>query len=69
MPTLNNMEIPKPQNWQDFEQLVESYLRIRCPNYMIALFGRGGKLSMEWMFTCGTKTPLLLEFNAKKWRD
>lgn len=43
MPTLNNMEIPKSRNWQDFEQLVKSYLRMKCPNYMIALFGRGGQ--------------------------
>lgn len=31
MPILNNMEISKPRNWQDFEQLVESYLRMRWP--------------------------------------
>ncbi|AMJ41420.1 hypothetical protein SAMN02745151_01434 [[Clostridium] propionicum DSM 1682] len=43
MPILKNMEIPKPQNWQDFERLVESYLRMKWPNCMIALFGSGGQ--------------------------
>ncbi len=43
MPTLDNMEIPKPRNWQDFERLVESYLMIRWPDYMITLFGGVGQ--------------------------
>lgn len=43
MPTLHNMEIPKPQNWQEFEQLVESYARINWPGHMISLFGGAGQ--------------------------
>lgn len=43
MSTLNSMEIPKPQNWQDFECLVESYLRIRWPDSMTTPFGRTGQ--------------------------
>jgi hypothetical protein len=43
MPTLDSMEIPKPRNWQDFERLVESYLRIRWPDCMITLFGGVGQ--------------------------
>jgi len=44
MPTLDNMEIPKPQNWQDFERLVESYSRINWPGCMITLFGGVGQV-------------------------
>lgn len=29
MPTLGNMDIPKPKDWQEFERLVESYARVR----------------------------------------
>lgn len=43
MPTLDNMEIPKPQNWQDFERLVESYSRINWPGCMVTLFGGVGQ--------------------------
>lgn len=43
MPTLNSMEIPKPQNWQDFERIVESYARIYWPGCMITLYGGVGQ--------------------------
>lgn len=43
MPTLGNMEIPKPRDWQEFERLVESYARINWPGCMIALFGGIGQ--------------------------
>jgi hypothetical protein len=43
MPTLDNMEIPKPKNWQDFERLVASYARINWPGCMVTLFGGVGQ--------------------------
>lgn len=43
MPTLNSMEIPKPQDWQDFERLVESYARLTWPEGMTALVGGAGQ--------------------------
>ena len=43
MPMLDNMEIPKPRNWQDFERLVESYARINWPGCIVALFGGNGQ--------------------------
>jgi len=43
MPTLDNMEIPRPKNWQDFERLIESYARINWPGCMITLFGGVGQ--------------------------
>lgn len=43
MPTLDNMEIPKPKDWQDFERLVESYARINWPGRIVTLFGGVGQ--------------------------
>lgn len=43
MPNLDNMEIPRPKNWQDFEILMESYARINWPGCIIALFGGAGQ--------------------------
>ncbi|HHV08658.1 MAG TPA: hypothetical protein GXX75_00040 [Clostridiales bacterium] len=43
MPTLKNMEIPKPKDWQDFERLVESYAQIKWPGCLVALFGGNGQ--------------------------
>ncbi len=43
MPTLNNMEIPKPQYWKDFERLVESYARLTWPEGMTSIFGGVGQ--------------------------
>lgn len=43
MPNLDNMEIPKPKNWQDFERLVESYARINWPGCVATPFGRSGQ--------------------------
>lgn len=44
MPTFDSMEIPKPENWQDFERLVESYSRINWPGCIITLFGGVGQI-------------------------
>lgn len=40
---INNTEILKPQNWQDFERLVESYAMIKWPNGIITPFGGNGQ--------------------------
>lgn len=43
MPTLNSMEIPKPQDWKDFERLVESYAKLTWSEGMTSLFGGVGQ--------------------------
>lgn len=43
MPTLGNMDIPKPKDWQEFERLVKSYAQINWSGCTISPFGGSGQ--------------------------
>lgn len=43
MPTIKSMEIPRPEDWQDFERIVESYAKIRWPGCIVAYCGSSGQ--------------------------
>lgn len=43
MPTLDKMEIPRPENWQDFERIVECYTTIRWFGCNAVMCGSSGQ--------------------------
>jgi hypothetical protein len=43
MPTLVTMQIPKPKGWAEFEQIVQSVLRIRWRSPNLTRHGRQGQ--------------------------
>lgn len=43
MPTLDKMEIPRPENWQDFERIVECYAAIRWSGCNVVMCGSSGQ--------------------------
>lgn len=39
MPTIDNIHIPAPLNWEDFEKIAECYARLRWPKCTIVPYG------------------------------
>lgn len=43
MPSITNSEMPKPKNWQEFEDIVKDALNIRFHTTSFSKYGRGGQ--------------------------